>query len=74
MFKKIKDCLNEFEDVFNKGNSGQRLSEEEEDVIINFNLSLAKALIQEKFVDSKKVSKIIWAATGLSDEITVNIQ
>ncbi len=74
MFENIKECLNEFEEVLHKGDSGHRLNEQEEDVIINFSLNLAKALIQDKYVDSEKVAKIILAAAGLSNEVIVKIE
>lgn len=73
MFEKLKECLNEFENAFHQCESG-RIDKRTEDIVVNFNLNLAKALIQEEYVDSTKVAKIIIAAAGLSNEVIVKIK
>ena len=70
MFENIKKCLDKYEDI-NCSRDIFNLSEEEIDTIKYFELHLAKALMKE--LDSEKVAKIILAAKGLSNEVSIKV-
>lgn len=74
MFEKIKECLDEFENALEKINKGIECNDDEIEVIEYFNLNLAKLLIQDRYVDSGKVAKIIFAAKDLSNEVIVKVE
>lgn len=60
MFKKIRKCLDDCENVFLKLEKGDKLTIEEEIILDYFNLHLAEALMQD-WGDSEKIAKIILA-------------
>lgn len=73
MFKNIINILSEFEETVNRLNKecSADLTEEDKNVLDYFDLSLAKALMQNRYVDSEKLGKIILASKGLSNEIKI---
>lgn len=74
MFEEIRKCLDEFEITWEKiRSSSERPSKEEEGIIIHLNLNLAKALMQDEYVNAERVAKIILAAKGCS-EVVVKIE
>ena len=75
MFNKIITCLDNFEKVLAKANvDPTSLTQDEENIILYFNLNLAKALMQDEYVGAEKVAKIILAAKGLGNEVTLKIE
>ena len=49
-------------------------TQDEEDILIYFNMHLAKALMQDEYIGAEKVAKIILASKDLSNEIIVKVQ
>lgn len=75
MFENTKKVLDEFEKTYKIACYDVcELTKDEEDVLVYFNVHLAKALMQDKDVGAESVAKIILAAKNLSSEITVNVQ
>ena len=75
MFKNIINVLNEFEETLTRLNKEcpYPMPEEYEDILNYFELSLGKALMQNRCIDSGKLAKIILASKGLSNEIKIKI-
>lgn len=75
MFEGIRKVLDDFETTFNKLNSNPLdATTEEENVLLYFNMHLAEALMQESYVGSDKVAKIILASKGLLNDIKVKVE
>ena len=74
MFEKIKECLDQFENTSQKLNKGMDYNDDDIEVIEYFNLNLAKLLMQDRYIDSDKVAKIIFAAKDLSDEVVIKVE
>ena len=74
MFENIRKVLDEFENTYNTVRKKFAPTQDEEDILIYFNMHLAKALMQDEYIGSESVAKIILAAKELSNEITVNVQ
>lgn len=76
MFKDIIEYLNKCEYTIKDLDKRcpPSLTEEEKDVMNYFELYFAKMLMQNRFINSEKVAKIILATKGLSGEISVKIK
>ena len=75
MFNNTKKVLDEFEETYNNHcRSGRLPTKEEEDILLYFNMHLAKALMQDECIGAESVAKIILAAKNLSSEITVRVE
>lgn len=74
MFEKVKECLDEFENALQKLNEGIDYNEDDIEVIEYFNLNLAKLLMQDRYIESEQVAKIIFAAKYLSNEVIVKVE
>lgn len=75
MFEGIRKVLDDFETTFNKLNSNSLdATVEEENILLYFNMHLAEALMQESYVGSDKVAKIILASKGLLNDIKVKVE
>lgn len=75
MFKNIRKVLDEFENTYNDVyNHSFTSTKDQEDILIYFNVNLAKALMQDEYTRSESVAKIILAAKELSNEITVKVE
>jgi hypothetical protein len=75
MFEGIRKVLDDFETTFNKLNSNSLdTTTEEENILLYFNMHLAEALMQESYVGSDKVAKIILASNGLLNDIKVKVE
>lgn len=59
MFKKIRECLDNFESIIKKLNNGEKISKEEEAFLDYFEMHMALALIQS--LDANKVARVILA-------------
>lgn len=66
MFENIKKCLNDFENAVKKDNTlHAQLTKEEKNIIHNFDLHLAEALIRDcGECDCRRTAKIILAKIG----------
>jgi hypothetical protein len=75
MFNNTRKVLDEFEKTYNNLDHGGRFpTKDEEDILLYFNMHLAKALMQDEYIGAESVSKIILAAKNLSSEITVKVE
>lgn len=74
MFEKIKECLDQFENIFQKFNKGMDCNDDDIEVLDYFNLNLAKLLMQNGYIDSEQVAKIIFATEKLSDEVVIKVE
>lgn len=74
MFENIRKVLDEFENTYNTVRKKFAPTQYEEDILIYFNMHLAKALMKDEYIRSESVAKIILAAKDLSNEITVKVQ
>lgn len=74
MFEKVKECLDEFETTFQKVDKTCSWDSDEADILEYFELNLAKAIIQDGYINSEKVAKIIFAAKDLSNEVIVKVE
>lgn len=75
MFEGIRKVLDDFETTFNKLNINLlEATTEEENVLLYLNMHLAEALMQESYVGSDKVAKIILASNGLLNDIKVKVE
>lgn len=75
MFKEIRKCLDEYEEVCKQMN-WRNLTKEESNVLDYFDLHLAEA-IMTNFVygdRGEKIAKIILTTLGMSSEIKVKIE
>jgi hypothetical protein len=50
------------------------ITEDDESILGYLNMHLAKALMQDEYVNAESVAKIILAAKALSNEIAVKVQ
>lgn len=73
MFEKIKECLDQFENTLQKVNKLD-YNDDDIEVLEYFNLNLAKLLMQNRYIDSEKVAKIIFAIEELSDEVVIKVE
>lgn len=64
MFEKIKNCLDEFERIIKEVEKTYECTEEEGYILDYFELNLAKALMQNGHIDSRKVADVIIAIKG----------
>lgn len=72
MFEHITKCLDQFSNVLNGENAASGLlNAEERDFLDYFDFYLAKALINEQYVNAEKVAKYILVAKGLSGDIKI---
>ena len=72
MLEQIKKCLNEYECALTGENARQGwLNEKEEDIVQYIEFYLAKALLQESYINAEKIAKFILVAKGLSGDIKV---
>ena len=71
MFKNIKECLNEYEEVSKKYDDDYILVEEEKCVIDYFDLHFAEAIMRDFHYSDKGVAiaKIILTIQGLLNEV-----
>lgn len=76
MFENIRKILDEFEHTYNNciNNYHGSITKDEEDILTYLSVNLAKALMQDEYISSESVAKIILAAKDLSSEITVKVQ
>jgi hypothetical protein len=75
MFNNTRKVLDEFEKTYNNlDHDGRFPTEDEEDILLYFNMHLAKALMQDEYIGAESVAKIILAAKNLSSEITVKVK
>ena len=76
MFEGIRKCLDDFENTLNKyQNEPYPIpTDEEERILLYFNLHLAEELMKEGYVGSDKVAKIIMVTKGLRDEVKVKVE
>lgn len=75
MFENTRKVLDEFEKAYgNILKDGFNVSKDDEDAVVYFSVHLAKALMQDEYVLDESVAKIILAAKGLSNEITVKVE
>lgn len=74
MFENVRKVLDEFESTYNTVCKKFAPTQDEEDILIYFNVHLAKALMQDEYIRAESVAKIILAAKDLSNEITVKVQ
>ena len=75
MFNNTRKVLDEFEKTYNNLDRDGRLpTKDEEDILVYFNMHLAKALMQDEYIGAESVAKIILAAKELSSEITVKVE
>ena len=74
MFDNIKKVLDEYEEILNNFDDNGTLTKEEEDTLVYLNVNLAKALMQNRWLDDEVVAKIVLATRGLSNEIVVKVQ
>lgn len=73
MFENIKECLDQFENTLQKVNKLD-YNDDDIEVLEYFNLNLAKLLMQNRYIDSEKVAKIIFAIEELSDEVVIKVE
>lgn len=73
MFKEIRKVLDEFEEAVKKCSDIGLHSKEDEDILIYFDMNIAKALMQECCY-AERIAKIILAAKGLSNEVNVKVE
>ena len=77
MFKEIRKCLDEYEEVCEQMN-WRNLIEEEVNVLDYFDLHLAEAIMKDFGVGGgdkgEKLAKIILATLGMSNEIKMKIE
>lgn len=75
MFKNIKKCLSEYEEVC-KNYDGDYLTEKEKCIIDYFDLHFAEAIMRDFQYNDKGVTiaKIIFAMQELSNEVKVEIK
>lgn len=76
MFENTRKVLDKFENAYDNcmKNYNVGLTKDEEDTFAYFSVHLAKALMQDDYISSESVAKIILAAKDLSSEITVRVQ
>lgn len=75
MFNNTRKVLDEFEETYNNlCRDGRLPTKDEEDILVYFNMHLAKALMQDEYIGAESVAKIILAAKNLSSEITVKVE
>ena len=74
MFENTKKVLDEFESTYNTVCKKLAPTQDEEDILMYFNMHLAKALMQDEYIGAESVAKIILATKNLSNEITVKVQ
>jgi hypothetical protein len=75
MFNNTRKVLDEFEETYNTlCCAGRCPTKDEEDILLYFNMHLAKALMQDEYIGAESVAKIILAAKNLSSEITVQVK
>ena len=74
MFENITKCLNKYESALTGENAKQGfLNEEEDDIVQYIEFYLAKALLQESFINAEKIAKFILVAKGLSGDIKIKM-
>lgn len=75
MFENIISVLSEYKETIDRLNKECTVcvAEEDKSILDYFELSLAKALMQNRWVDSGKLAKIILASKDLSNEIIVKV-
>ena len=74
MFNNTRKVLDEFEETYNNLCHSGCLPIKEEDILLYFNMHLAKALMQDECIGAESVAKIILAVKNLSSEITVRVE
>lgn len=74
MFENTRKVLDEFENTYNTLRKNFSPTQDEEDILMYFNMHLAKALMKDKYIGSESVAKIILAEKELSNKITVKVQ
>lgn len=76
MFENTRKALDKFENTYNNyfKKPYDNITKDEEDTLAYFSMNLAKALMNDEYILSENVAKIILAAKGLSSEITVNVK
>lgn len=78
MFKNIKQCLHEYEEILNKLNycNEESITEKERDILEYFELNLAKAIMSDFNYSNAdvKIAKIILALKDISNEIKVKVE
>ena len=74
-FTNIRQCLSDFENVINGTNVYMGLLNDEEKYILDyFEFNLARALIEDKYIDDEKVAKFIFTIKNLPNEIKVKVE
>ena len=77
MFENIKQCIREYEDILsNFRGFDYEPTKEELNIIEYFTLHLAQAIMTDLEYDNsdEKLAKIILAAKGLSNEVTIKVE
>lgn len=76
MFENTRKILDEFENTYNNciNKHYENITKDEENILFYLSVNLAKALMQDEYISSESVAKIILAAKDLSSEITVKVQ
>lgn len=68
MFKNIRRCLDEFENVVNKVDNGESITREEDDTVWYMNLRLAEALLKD-WCDAERVATMILTEKGIPERL-----
>ena len=71
MFDEIRDCLDEFEEVYEKPQ--HQLTEEEVNIVRFLDLHLAEAIMKSFTGQGESIAKVIMAYLGISNEIKVRM-
>ena len=71
MFDEIRDCLDEFEEVYEKPQ--HQLTEEEVNIVRFLDLHLAEAIMKSFTDQGESIAKVIMAYLGISNEIKVRM-
>ena len=78
MFKEIRKCLDEYEEVCKRQHVCYNPTEEESNIIDYFDLHLAEAIMRDFGIGGddrgEKLAKIILATLGISNEVRVKIE
>lgn len=73
MFEETRKVLDNFEKSLSVVNNPTKFHKEDEDVILYFEIDLAKALIKEA-MNSDKIAKIILAHKGMIGDLKAEIK
>lgn len=72
MFDEIRECIDKYEEIFDK--PYHLLTDEEIDIVEFLEVYLAKAIMKDFKGRSESIAKIILAYLGVSNEIKIKIE